>query len=128
MTLVTAATAMQGSYGRLGLGNSETQSSLRIVNTFPDQTCICKIACSRGGEGHCLAIDTNGAVYSWGDGRLIVSTWCECLCLYYLTNCAQNVSNLKSSWFEVFIFKTGAYFSNDVRSFLYQVQLIVTVK
>ena len=66
---VVICSSFKGSYGRLGLGNSETQSSLKDINTFPENTLIQKIASSRGSDGHSLAIDKIGNVYSWGDGK-----------------------------------------------------------
>jgi len=59
----------QGSYGCLGLGNSDSQTSMKEVSAFPPGTIIRKIASSRGSNGHSLCITTEGKVYSWGDGE-----------------------------------------------------------
>ena len=59
----------QGSYGRLGLGNSDSQTSMKEVNTFPPGTIIRKMASSRGSDGHSQCITAEGKVYSWGDGE-----------------------------------------------------------
>ncbi len=59
----------QGSYGRLGLGNSDSQPTMKDINTFPNDVMIRKVANSKGSDGHSLAIDMNGRVYSWGDGN-----------------------------------------------------------
>ena len=68
LDMLTVIYVLQGSYGRLGLGNSESQSTLKVVNTFPSGTVIKSIASSRGSDGHSLAVDIQGRVYSWGDG------------------------------------------------------------
>ena len=60
---------LQGSYGRLGLGNSDSQSSLKEISTFPPGTIIRRMASSRGSDGHSQAITSNGEVFSWGDGK-----------------------------------------------------------
>lgn len=77
----TACYYLQGSYGRLGLGNSDTQSSLKSVDTFPEQTQIRRIASSKGADGHTLAVNAHGAVFSWGDGESIL------LMYMYADNC-----------------------------------------
>ena len=64
-----AHTHSQGSYGRLGLGNSDSQSTLKPLTTFPSGTMIKRMASSRGSDGHSLAITMEGGVYSWGDGE-----------------------------------------------------------
>ncbi len=60
---------LQGSYGRLGLGNSENQPNLRSVGTFSANTVIRKIVSSKGSDGHSMAITADGQVLSWGDGE-----------------------------------------------------------
>ena len=67
---------LQGSYGRLGLGNSDTQTTLKDITTFPTGTILHKISNSKGSDGHSLGVDQNGRVYSWGDGM------CECILVY----------------------------------------------
>ncbi|XP_064390094.1 probable E3 ubiquitin-protein ligase HERC1 isoform X2 [Halichondria panicea] len=59
----------KGSYGRLGLGNSENQPNLRSVGTFSANTVIRKIVSSKGSDGHSMAITADGQVLSWGDGN-----------------------------------------------------------
>ena len=51
------------------MGNSETQSTLKDIATFPENTVLRKISCSKGSDGHSLAIDKDGRVFSWGDGK-----------------------------------------------------------
>ena len=60
---------IQGSYGRLGLGNSDNQPTLKEVTDFPQGTVVRKLASSRGSDGHTIAVDTTGHCYSWGDGE-----------------------------------------------------------
>lgn len=61
---------MQGSYGRLGLGNSEPQATLQMVDTFPPGIEVRNIASSKGSDGHSMAVTAKGQIYSWGDGEL----------------------------------------------------------
>ena len=65
----------QGSYGRLGLGNSDNQPTLKEITDFPRGTVVRKLASSRGSDGHTIAVDTAGHCYSWGDGE-------EYTCIY----------------------------------------------
>uniref|UniRef100_A0AAZ3RI90 HECT-type E3 ubiquitin transferase n=1 Tax=Oncorhynchus tshawytscha TaxID=74940 RepID=A0AAZ3RI90_ONCTS len=57
----------KGSYGRLGLGDSNNQSSLKKL-TFEPHRGIKKVTSSKGSDGHTLAFTTEGEVFSWGDG------------------------------------------------------------
>ncbi|XP_053720543.1 probable E3 ubiquitin-protein ligase HERC1 isoform X1 [Synchiropus splendidus] len=57
----------KGSYGRLGLGDSNNQSSLKKL-TFEPHRAIKKVSSSKGSDGHTLAFTTEGEVFSWGDG------------------------------------------------------------
>ncbi|XP_042200055.1 probable E3 ubiquitin-protein ligase HERC1 [Callorhinchus milii] len=57
----------KGSYGRLGLGDSNNQSTLKKL-TFEPHRAIKKISSSKGSDGHTLAFTTEGEVFSWGDG------------------------------------------------------------
>ena len=58
---------LQGSYGRLGLGDSVNQQQLKRVSVLAD--CVVKtVSSSKGSDGHTLALTTDGQVYSWGDG------------------------------------------------------------
>ena len=64
-------THTQGSYGRLGLNNSDNQPTLKLITDFPTGTKIKKMATSRGSDGHSIAVNPEGHCYSWGDGGLI---------------------------------------------------------
>ena len=55
----------KGSYGRLGLGDSNNQTSPRILQ-IPAP--VKAISSSKGSDGHSLALTVDGEVYSWGDG------------------------------------------------------------
>ncbi|XP_048472974.1 probable E3 ubiquitin-protein ligase HERC1 [Rhincodon typus] len=57
----------KGSYGRLGLGDSNNQSTLKKL-TFEPHRAIKKISSSKGSDGHTLAFTSEGEVFSWGDG------------------------------------------------------------
>ncbi|XP_067888501.1 probable E3 ubiquitin-protein ligase HERC1 isoform X5 [Heterodontus francisci] len=57
----------KGSYGRLGLGDSNNQSAPKKL-AFEPQRSIRKISSSKGSDGHTLAVTTEGDVFSWGDG------------------------------------------------------------
>lgn len=57
----------KGSYGRLGLGDSNNQTQPKKLN-FDPHAVIRKISSSKGSDGHTLALTANGEVYSWGDG------------------------------------------------------------
>ena len=55
----------KGSYGRLGLGDSNNQIAPRIL---PIASSVKYLSSSRGSDGHTLALSENGQIYSWGDG------------------------------------------------------------
>ena len=57
----------KGSYGRLGLGDSNNQTTPRKLTFDPDKV-IKKISSSKGSDGHTLALTTQGELYAWGDG------------------------------------------------------------
>lgn len=57
----------KGSYGRLGLGDSNNQSTLKKL-TFEPHRAIKKVSSSKGSDGHTLAFTMEGEVFSWGDG------------------------------------------------------------
>lgn len=57
----------KGSYGRLGLGDSNNQSTLKKL-TFEPHRAIKKVSSSKGSDGHTLAFTSEGEVFSWGDG------------------------------------------------------------
>ncbi|XP_033110692.1 probable E3 ubiquitin-protein ligase HERC1 [Anneissia japonica] len=56
----------KGSYGRLGLGDSNNQTQLKKLNF--ENYLITKVSSSKGSDGHTLALTTEGQVFSWGDG------------------------------------------------------------
>ncbi|CAM1299303.1 HERC1 (predicted) [Pycnogonum litorale] len=58
----------KGSYGRLGLGDSNNQPSPRKVEFEGIQVRIKKITTAKGSDGHSLALTAAGEIYSWGDG------------------------------------------------------------
>ena len=56
----------QGTYGRLGLGDSNNQQYLKHINTCDRP--IIQVSSSKGSDGHTLALSKDGKIYSWGDG------------------------------------------------------------
>ena len=57
----------QGKFMRLGLGNSDNSPTLKFLRTLQGIT-ITNICASKGSYGHALAIDSQGRIWSWGDG------------------------------------------------------------
>lgn len=57
----------EGSYGRLGQGNSDDLHSLSIISSLQGFV-ITDLATSIGSDGHSLALAESGEVFSWGDG------------------------------------------------------------
>nr|CAI5839110.1 unnamed protein product [Callosobruchus analis] len=57
----------EGSYGRLGQGNSDDLHSLSIISSLQGFV-IVDLATSVGSDGHSLALAESGEVFSWGDG------------------------------------------------------------
>ncbi|XP_062868147.1 probable E3 ubiquitin-protein ligase HERC1 [Trichomycterus rosablanca] len=57
----------KGSYGRLGLGDSNNQSVPKKLALDPPR-CMRKVSSSKGSDGHTLAVTAEGEVFSWGDG------------------------------------------------------------
>lgn len=57
----------EGSYGRLGQGNSDDLHSLSVISTLQGFV-ITDLATSCGSDGHSLALAESGEVFSWGDG------------------------------------------------------------
>ncbi|XP_042891775.1 probable E3 ubiquitin-protein ligase HERC1 isoform X3 [Penaeus japonicus] len=55
----------KGSYGRLGLGDSNNQPSPRRLNL---DARVRRVSSSKGSDGHTMALSTSGQVYTWGDG------------------------------------------------------------
>nr|XP_015798394.2 probable E3 ubiquitin-protein ligase HERC1 isoform X1 [Nothobranchius furzeri] len=58
----------KGSYGRLGLGDSNNQSMPKKLVLEPHRK-MKKVSSSKGSDGHTLAITVEGEVFSWGDGE-----------------------------------------------------------
>ncbi|XP_068190129.1 probable E3 ubiquitin-protein ligase HERC1 isoform X2 [Antennarius striatus] len=58
----------KGSYGRLGLGDSNNQSTPKKLVLEPHRS-MKKVSSSKGSDGHTLAITVEGEVFSWGDGE-----------------------------------------------------------
>ena len=66
----------KGSYGRLGLGDSNNQPfPTKLV--FEPKHGIKKISSSKGSDGHTLALSLEGEVFSWGDGKLTPTCGCS---------------------------------------------------
>lgn len=57
----------EGSYGRLGQGNSDDLHALSIISTLQGFV-VTDLATSVGSDGHSLALAESGEVFSWGDG------------------------------------------------------------
>ena len=57
----------EGSYGRLGHGNSDDLNTATLISALQGFTII-KISSSKGSDGHTLALSESGEVFSWGDG------------------------------------------------------------
>ncbi|KAI7795921.1 putative E3 ubiquitin-protein ligase HERC1-like [Triplophysa rosa] len=57
----------KGSYGRLGLGDSNNQSMPKKLVLEPPRI-MRKVSSSKGSDGHTLAVTAEGEVFSWGDG------------------------------------------------------------
>ncbi|XP_028317880.1 probable E3 ubiquitin-protein ligase HERC1 [Gouania willdenowi] len=58
----------KGSYGRLGLGDSNNQSMPKKLVLDPHRN-MKKVSSSKGSDGHTLAITVEGEIFSWGDGE-----------------------------------------------------------
>ncbi|KAG8223097.1 hypothetical protein J437_LFUL002045 [Ladona fulva] len=57
----------EGSYGRLGQGNSDDLHSLSVISSLQGFVIIA-LTTSCGSDGHSLALAESGEVFSWGDG------------------------------------------------------------
>ncbi|XP_018567016.1 probable E3 ubiquitin-protein ligase HERC1 [Anoplophora glabripennis] len=57
----------EGSYGRLGQGNSDDLHTLSVISSLQGFVII-DLATSVGSDGHSLALAESGEVFSWGDG------------------------------------------------------------
>lgn len=62
----TLSACGKGSYGRLGLGDSNNQL---IPKRVVIEGTVKKVSSSKGSDGHSLALTDDGKVYSWGDGK-----------------------------------------------------------
>lgn len=56
-----------GAGGRLGIGGTDSVSTPVLVESL-QHVCIKKVAVNSGGK-HCLAMTSEGEVYSWGEGE-----------------------------------------------------------
>ncbi|KAI0208517.1 putative E3 ubiquitin-protein ligase HERC1 [Lamellibrachia satsuma] len=57
----------EGSYGRLGQGNSDDLHSLTIISSLQGFV-VTQLVTSVGSDGHSIALTESGEVFSWGDG------------------------------------------------------------
>ncbi|KAL4227435.1 putative E3 ubiquitin-protein ligase herc1 [Mactra antiquata] len=57
----------EGSYGRLGQGNSDDLKNLTVISSLQGFV-ITQISTSVGSDGHTMALSESGEVFSWGDG------------------------------------------------------------
>ncbi|CAG7693965.1 unnamed protein product, partial [Allacma fusca] len=57
----------EGSYGRLGHGNSDDMQTQTVISALQGYV-IVGLATSCGSDGHSLALAEGGEVFSWGDG------------------------------------------------------------
>ena len=57
----------EGSYGRLGQGNSDDLHNPSIISSLQGFV-VTDLATSVGSDGHSLALAESGEVFSWGDG------------------------------------------------------------
>ncbi|XP_021370838.1 probable E3 ubiquitin-protein ligase HERC1 isoform X1 [Mizuhopecten yessoensis] len=57
----------EGSYGRLGQGNSDDHHALTAISSLQGFVVI-QLATSVGSDGHSLTLTESGEVFSWGDG------------------------------------------------------------
>ncbi|XP_074033510.1 probable E3 ubiquitin-protein ligase HERC1 isoform X2 [Leptinotarsa decemlineata] len=63
----TVLSCGEGSYGRLGQGNSDDLHTLSVISSLQGFV-ITDLATSVGSDGHSLALAESGEVFSWGDG------------------------------------------------------------
>ena len=63
----TVSACGKGSYGRLGLGDSNNHPVPKKLS-FDTRHAVKKISSSNGSDGHTLALTVDGEVFSWGDG------------------------------------------------------------
>uniref|UniRef100_A0A0L8HTX3 HECT-type E3 ubiquitin transferase n=1 Tax=Octopus bimaculoides TaxID=37653 RepID=A0A0L8HTX3_OCTBM len=63
----TVMASGEGSYGRLGQGNSDDLHSLTVISSMQGFV-ITQLVTSVGSDGHSMALAESGEVFSWGDG------------------------------------------------------------
>lgn len=63
----TVMASGEGSYGRLGQGNSDDLHSLTVISSLQGFV-ITQLVTSVGSDGHSMALAESGEVFSWGDG------------------------------------------------------------
>lgn len=63
----TVLASGEGSYGRLGQGNSDDLKTLTVVAALQGFV-VTQLATSVGSDGHSMALTESGEVFSWGDG------------------------------------------------------------
>lgn len=57
-----------GSYGRLGVGSTDNIAMPTVISSLATRgVAVKKFAVHSGGK-HCLAVTTQGELYSWGEG------------------------------------------------------------
>ena len=56
-----------GAGGRLGIGGSDSVAAPTLLESL-QHVVIRKVAINSGGK-HCLALSSDGEVYSWGEGE-----------------------------------------------------------
>lgn len=64
----------KGSYGRLGLGDSNNQASPKRLHL---DARLRRVSSSKGSDGHTISLSTAGQVFTWGDGE-----WCHGPCCF----------------------------------------------
>ena len=69
----TVSACGKGSYGRLGLGDSNNQPVPQRVSM---PAAVVRLSSSKGSDGHSLCLTDEGQVYSWGDGKLETTFFC----------------------------------------------------
>ncbi|XP_033110674.1 probable E3 ubiquitin-protein ligase HERC1 [Anneissia japonica] len=63
----TVSACGEGSYGRLGQGNSDDLHSLTVISAIQGFV-VTQLVTSCGSDGHSMALTESGEVFSWGDG------------------------------------------------------------
>ncbi|TRY89480.1 hypothetical protein DNTS_016060 [Danionella cerebrum] len=63
----TVSACGEGSYGRLGQGNSDDLHVLTVISALQGFV-VTQLVTSCGSDGHSMALTESGEVFSWGDG------------------------------------------------------------